>query len=117
MIQVLLYSAEPMLRAGLEALLRPEDRLSLTASCDTVAALMRQAELNPADVLLLEADAAITMAVLRKVAGNPSRTPVVLWVGHSPTTFLAEAISLGVRGILRKNLPVESFTDCLKEVA
>jgi len=117
MISVALYSQDPTVRTGLEAFVRQEGTLELVCSSDTVSTLVAEAGRNMADVLLVEASPAITASKLRKLAANRAAIPVILWVGYSPTSFLAQAISFGVRGILRKGLPVDSALECLREVA
>src|SRR5690242_7258459 len=116
MIRILLYSTEPMLVAGLAELLGRHDGVPLAAACDTVAGLLEEGRRDTADVLLVESDASITPEVVDRLTecGMP---PTILRTGVATTDFLAEAISSGVRGVLRKGLPTDALTDCVREVA
>ena len=58
-------------------------------------------------VVLLEATAAVTFATLSTLKSIAGDAPVVLWVDVSPVEYVSQALARGVRGILRKSLPIE----------
>src|SRR5437868_3734809 len=100
MTNVLLYSPEPALPAALAAWIGQDEGLRLAASCDSLPSLLDEAERYPDGVLLVEAGPAVTLPALRSLVANRARLPVILWAGQVPLQFLANAISLGVRGVL-----------------
>ena len=59
----------------------------------------------------------ITLAVLRDLRARAPGTPIVLWVDTISTEFASQAITIGVRGILRRTLPIEIQLKCLRKVA
>lgn len=69
------------------------------------------------DLLLIEMTAEVTLEVLSSLRAKTANAPVILWVDLLSTEFTFQAISLGVRGILRKSLPVELQVKCLLKVA
>lgn len=73
-------------------------------------------EQHQPDILLVDLTAGITFGVLSGLHEVASHAKIVLWV-HSISTELAlQAMSLGVRGILRKTLPVDTLMRCLTRV-
>lgn len=64
----------------------------------------------------MDLTASITFGALSGLQESASHAKIVLWV-HSISTELAlQAMSLGVRGILRKTLPTETLLRCLTRV-
>jgi DNA-binding NarL/FixJ family response regulator len=116
MANVLLCSDEPILAEGLARILAGSDALDLISFCPGVEGLRPQIELHQPDVLLVDLTAGITFGVLSGLHEVASHAKIILWV-HSISTELAlQAMSLGVRGILRKTLPVETLVRCLTRV-
>ena len=58
-------------------------------------------------VVLLDAAAAVTFATLSTLKSIAGGAPIVLWVDVCPVEFVSQALARGVRGILRKSLPIE----------
>jgi two-component system response regulator DesR len=72
--------------------------------------------LHQPDLLLLDLTANMNFSILVKLKQAEVRTKIVLWV-HSISTELAlQAMSQGVRGVLRKTLPTERLMRCLTRV-
>src|SRR6202034_3622079 len=116
MANVLLCSDEPILAEGLARILAGSDALDLISFCPGVEGLRPQIELHQPDVLLVDLTAGITFGVLSGLHEVASHAKIILWV-HSISTELAlQAMSLGVRGILRKTLPTETLLRCLMRV-
>jgi two-component system, NarL family, nitrate/nitrite response regulator NarL len=70
------------------------------------------------DVALIDLSGGLTRA-LRLVGGlkNASdRSHAVLWVVDLPEGDALRALQMGVRGIVKKTLPVEKLVECLREV-
>jgi DNA-binding NarL/FixJ family response regulator len=54
---------------------------------------------------------------LRKVIASDRDRAVILWVDEVSAEFASQAISLGVRGLLRRSLPLDIQARCLERVA
>ncbi len=116
MANVLLCSDEPILAEGLARILASSESLDLISYCQGIEDLRSQMESHQPDILLVDLTAGITFGVLSGLHEVASHAKIVLWV-HSISTELAlQAMSLGVRGILRKTLPVETLLRCLMRV-
>src|SRR5579863_2608127 len=116
MANVLLCSDEPILAEGLTRILAGSETLELVSYCPGMDGLRAQMESLQPDLVLVDLTAGITFGVLSGLHEVASQARIVLWV-HSISTELAlQAMSLGVRGILRKTLPTETLVRCLTRV-
>ncbi len=116
MTRVLLYSDEPILAQGLESVLRQIEGFELLPTSNSLAFLMEQISLGVPDLVLMDLTAEITFAVLSDMKHAMSRSRIVLWVSSISTELAFQAMGLGVRGILRKTLPIELQVKCLQKV-
>jgi DNA-binding NarL/FixJ family response regulator len=116
MASVLLCSDEPILAEGLSRILGDADGLSLASYCPRMDDLSSQLQFHQPDLLLVDLTASITFGVLSGLHEAVSHTKIVLWVHAISTELALQAMSLGVRGILRKTLPVETLLRCLSRV-
>ncbi len=116
MANVLLCSDEPILAEGLSRILAGSDQMRLISYCPGLDTLRDQISAHQPDILLIDLTAGVNFGVLSGLHELASRARIVLWV-HSISTELAlQAMSLGVRGILRKTLPVETLLRCMSKV-
>ena len=116
MASVLLCSDEPILAEGLSRILAGADALDLISFCPGIENLRTQMEAQQPDLLLVDLSAGITFNVLSGLHEVASQTKIILWVHAISTELALQAMSLGVRGILRKTLPVETLLRCLTRV-
>jgi DNA-binding NarL/FixJ family response regulator len=115
MLDVLLYTTQPILVVGLAAALEESDcRLAsvYSGTREVIEALTRARF----DVLLIEATPELSTEMLAEIKKAARGAPVVIWVDPVSTEFVAQALSLGVRGVLRKNLSVKLQVKCLEKV-
>jgi len=68
-------------------------------------------------VILFEVTADIDLEQLRKLVQQDRNAAVVLWVDDVTAEFAAQAISVGVRGLLRRNLSLELQARCMQKVS
>jgi DNA-binding NarL/FixJ family response regulator len=116
MASLLLCTDEAILAEGLTRIISASEGLDLIAWCPKVESLREMLELHQPDVLLVDLTSEVSFAVLSGLHKIACEARIVLWV-HSISTELAmQAMSLGVRGILRKTLPVETLVRCLLRV-
>src|ERR1700722_3875943 len=116
MANVLLCSDEPILAEGLARILAGAEALNMISYCPGIEGLKAQMELHQPDLLLVDLTAGITFNVLSGLHEVASQAKIVLWVHTISTELALQAMSLGVRGILRKTLPTETLLRCLTRV-
>jgi DNA-binding NarL/FixJ family response regulator len=115
--RILLYSDEPMLAKGFEAVLRQVEGFELLPTCSAVAGVMELVGLGIPDVVLLDLTPDVNFAVLSEMKRAMMNTKIVLWINSISTELAFQAMGVGVRGILRKTLPTDLQVKCLQKVA
>jgi two-component system nitrate/nitrite response regulator NarL len=116
MTRVLLYSDEPILAKGLQAVLSESEDFELLPTSTTLSCVMAQIAHDVPDLVLMDLTTEITFAALSGMKHAMSRSKIVLWVNSISTELAYQAMGLGVRGILRKTLPLELQVKCLRKV-
>jgi DNA-binding NarL/FixJ family response regulator len=116
MARILLCSDEPILAEGLTKILSPENGMQLCSCCSKVEDLAGHLGLHQPDLLLIDLTNDVTFAVLSGLHGIACQAKIVLWVHTISVELALQAMSLGIRGILRKTLPVETLLRCLARV-
>src|SRR5215208_5626168 len=116
MTRILLYSDEPILAKGLEAVLRQVEGFDLLPTCGTIASLLEQIATGAPDLVLMDLTPEVTFGVLSELKHAMNTCKVVLWVNNISTELAFQAMGLGVRGILRKTLPTDLQVKCLHKV-
>ena len=118
-VSIFACESQPILVEGLRKALSDYDDLIFAGAVangnDALDAMCRA----QADVVLIDLTGGLTRA-LRLVAGLKAVCPnshAVLWIVDLPETDSLRALQMGVRGIVRKTLPVESLIECVREVA
>ena len=117
-ISVFACEAQPVTTEGLQKVLASCDDLALIGTVTKITdALDAITRLRP-DVALVDLSAGLAPAIRLvtglKAASVPSH--VVLWVVDLPEMEAFRALQMGVRGILKKTLPIEKMVECLREV-
>jgi DNA-binding NarL/FixJ family response regulator len=115
MLNVLLYTTQPVLALGLAAAFQ-EGGCHLASVCSSTSFLLEALTQDRFDVLLIEATPEISVEMLSEIKHAAQGAPIVIWVDAVSTEFLAQAVSLGVRGVLRRNLSLELQVRCLEKV-
>jgi DNA-binding NarL/FixJ family response regulator len=116
MTRVLLYSDEPILAQGFEAVLRQSEGFELLPTSVSLPVLMEQIAQGAPDVVLMDLTPEISFGVLSDMSQAINRSRIVLWVNAISNELAFQAMGLGVRGILRKTLPTELQVKCLQRV-
>jgi len=116
MVHVVIYSDQPILAAGLESLIEADPSLQLSACCSTLPALKEQLANNHPDLAVLDLTAHVTAAVLTELQESAPDCKVILWTSSIAADFALQALTAGVRGVLRKTLPLETHIQCLHRV-
>ncbi|MES1262363.1 MAG: response regulator transcription factor [Acidobacteriota bacterium] len=113
MPSVLLCSDEPILAEGLIQILKRPGNLELVAWCSRVEDLQEQLERYAPDLLLMDLTAEVHFGLLERIQSVAAQTKIVLWVRSIAGELALQAMSLGIRGVLRKTLPPETLLRCL----
>jgi two-component system, NarL family, nitrate/nitrite response regulator NarL len=117
-ISVFACEAQPVALEGLQKVLGACDDLVLAGTVSRITdALDAISSLRP-EVALVDLSAGLAPAI-RLVTGLKTAevpTHVVLWVVDLPEMEAFRALQMGVRGILKKTLPVAKLLECLREV-
>jgi two-component system nitrate/nitrite response regulator NarL len=117
MTRILLCVGEPILVKGLEHLLRQVEGFEVLPTCCGVTALMKSISKGPApDMVLLDLAPDVTFTVLAELKRAAADAKIVLRVNSASTGLACQAMGLGVRGILRKQLPPGLQVKCLQRV-
>ncbi len=117
MPNVVLFADEPVLAAGMRRILERNPGWELVSNCSRLEELEDEVEHHRPDILLVDLTADITFAVMSSLRKTTTEAKIVLWVHEISTELALQAVSLGVRGIVRRTLPVESLIHCLDRVA
>lgn len=116
MIAVLLYTDSPLLAQGLTGTVANDpDCEPLRVSYTLQELDSALAEREP-DILLLDLTQDVTFAVMGNLKRVAPDAKVLLWVNSIASELAYQAMSLGVRGILRKNLGEDLIRKCLHKV-
>ncbi|HXJ40860.1 MAG TPA: response regulator transcription factor [Bryobacteraceae bacterium] len=121
MATVLLCTAEPVLAEGLSKVFesrqpQPDQDLQMVGWCAGPDPLRAEMEKHRPDLLLADLTAAVNFSVLSSLHELAGETKIILWVHDISTELALQSMSLGIRGILRKSLPLESLYRCLLRV-
>jgi len=116
MTKVTLYSVQPLLIAGFHAIMSELDGFEASI-CTSAADLLEHVAAERPRVILFEVTADIDLEQLRKLVQQDRNAAVVLWVEDATAEFAAQAISIGVRGLLRRSLSLELQARCMQKVS
>ncbi len=116
MPRVLLYSDQPILATGLQAVLRSAQGFELVSICSCVDELAGRLNAEQTDIALLDLTPEITFGALSELRRAAVSCKLVLWVNTISTELAFQSMGLGIRGILRKTLPTELQIKCLQKV-
>jgi two-component system, NarL family, nitrate/nitrite response regulator NarL len=117
MTRILVCAGEPILAKGLEHLLRQVEGVEVLPTCSGVTALMESISKGTGpDLVLLDLTPDVTFAAMNELKRSLAGAKIVLWVKSASTELTIQAMGLGVRGILRKQLPAALQVKCLQRV-
>jgi DNA-binding NarL/FixJ family response regulator len=114
--KVTLYCVQPILIAGFQAIVNSLDGFTGSV-CQTLPDLMKRLDAERPEMIVFEVTSNIDLETLRTVIEANRSASVILWVDDVSAEFAAQAISLGVRGLLRRSLSIDMQARCLERVA
>lgn len=118
MISLVLADDHPIVLAGLENMLRRERDCRVVASCVDGVEAMRAITRHCPDVAVLDLRMPRMdgLAVLRQIQKDKLATRTVLLAAVLEDDDLVEAVRLGVRGIVLKEMAPTLVVQCVREV-
>ncbi len=117
MTRLLVFTDEPFLARGLEAVLLSQSDFELVATCSQVLEIAEAVAASKPDILLIDLTPEVTFELLLGLQNRFPGSRIVLWVHSIGTEIAYQAIEHGIRGILRKTVPLETMIACLRIVA
>lgn len=111
------FTDEPVLTSGLEAVLISQSEFALVGTCPHVSRIAEIVAASKPDILLIDLTPEVTFELLLDLQDRFPGTRIVLWVHSIRAEMAYQAIEHGIRGILRKTLPPEALITCLRIVA
>ena len=117
MVRVVVYSDQPILAKGLESLIAGDPALELAACCSNVADLREHLANEKPDLAVLDLTSEITSATLGVLQDLAPESKLILWTNTISGDFALQALTIGIRGVLRKTLPLEAHRQCLHRVS
>ncbi len=116
MASVVVYSDQPILAKGIEVLISGDPALRFQQYCPDLPALKQCLANTDPDLALIDLTPDITLGALKELH-NPARAcKLILWINAISPEFAYQAFTLGVRGILRRTLPLDTQLKCLRHV-
>ena len=117
MVRVTIYSEEPILAIGLTRIITADPELELTDSCSTLDELEDRLSHDRPDIAVIDLTPQITAPALVRLRNLSINSKLILWTTSIAGDFAFRALSIGIRGVLRKTLPLEAQQQCLHLVA
>lgn len=117
MTRVLIADDHPIILTGAEAMLRGT-RFEVVAKLSNGAAVLAALDSQAPDILVLDVQMPERsgLDVLRTLRGRGDMRAVILLTAHIDAGAAAEAIALGVDGLVLKDTAPERLVDCLEAV-
>jgi DNA-binding NarL/FixJ family response regulator len=118
MIDLVLADDHPIVLAGMENMFRRERDCRVVASCvDGVEALRAIARHEPSVAVLdLRMPRMDGLGVMRELQKEARKTRIVLLAAALDDDDVLEAVHLGVRGVILKEMAVALVVQCVREV-
>ena len=117
MTRLMLYTDEPILARGLEAVAAEAPEFEVAGVCCSTADLVNDVLATNPDMLLLDLTPDLGFGALIELQRRAPATRIVLWTRSISTELAYQAIEHGVRGILRRTHTPEIALKCFRMVA
>lgn len=109
MTSVLVVAANNVVRAGLESILRASAELSIVGSSYSLETLPALIEDYAPDVVLVELGLGNNESLLEKLPALDGEQTIVILTDNLQGDWLAEALRLGIRGLLPRSATAEEI--------
>ena len=111
--------SQPIVLEGLEKVLQGSERFALVGSCLSQNAGMTDILALKPELVLADLGHGIksTFQFASEIRLFSPGTQVILWVTEMSEVDCFRAVQMGIRGVLRKSMPISALLDCLGSVA
>ncbi len=118
-IRIVVVDDHPLILEGIERLLRLEDDMELLAKCVNAAEALEAVRAHRPDLLVLDLRLPDRpgLDLLDEIAREGLAAKTVLLTGAVREDELLEALRLGARGVVLKEMAPELLVRCLRQVA
>lgn len=118
-IRIVIADDHPVVRRGLVQFMADEEELEVVAECADGRSALEAVTRYAPDVLLvdLQMPQLDGIEVLRRLNAMPSPPPAVLLAGNISDDEVVEAMRLGVKGVVLKEMAPALLVACIRKVA
>lgn len=116
MLTVIVITDEPLVEAGLQAVLRDSPEFQFLGSCRTAAELSRAAAQVIPNVVLFASRADEHASFMDFRAASPRSAIAVMGREFSPE-YAHQALGMGIRGLVSSTADPEILKDCIRKTA
>ncbi|MBZ5608172.1 MAG: response regulator transcription factor [Acidobacteriia bacterium] len=116
MIRLIVYTSEPLSSLALTTLFQSCEDICLLPVVSDLSRFTDQVANSDPDVVLLSVDGGVDWGLLNALRFQAPKSRLVLWLHEVAPELAYQAIECGVCGILRKSLPAEMITKCVRKV-
>ncbi|HEX9941299.1 MAG TPA: response regulator transcription factor [Thermoanaerobaculia bacterium] len=117
-IRFVIADDHPLVLSGIEHLLRAEPGYEVLACCANGKEALEAVRRHAPDILILDSRMPVLggLEVIRTLVRERSTTCVVLHAEGSEEELIREAVRLGVRGVVLKEMPPATLLQCVRKV-
>jgi two-component system nitrate/nitrite response regulator NarL len=117
-LTVFACEAQPIVVEGLAKVLDGCDDLELLGAVSNMSDALEAIRQHRPDLILVDQTSGLKLVFqfITDVKSTWARCQPVLWVNDMAEVDCFRALQLGARGIIKKNLPVDSLRECLRSV-
>jgi DNA-binding NarL/FixJ family response regulator len=115
-IGLVLAGQHPLTLCGLSQVFEREGDCHVLAVCTDVDGTLDAVRRHQPDVLMLDLDRNGIFKVLRRIQRERLTTRVVVLAAASDEADMADAMQVGARAVVFKELPPEAFVACVRKV-
>jgi len=116
-IKVSVWTDEPILAAGLAAVLEANGGFTLSVLTCSPEQIVNSINEQESQILLVDVNERIPLSLVGDLQRQFPRHKILLWMRNTSVQIARQVIDAGVRGIVRKSLPPELLVRCLSSVA
>src|SRR5688572_19208789 len=118
-IRIVIADDHPVVRRGLTQFFADEEELEVVAECADGASVLAEVARRSPDVLIVDLRMPMLsgMDVLRKMKESAPAVPVVLLAGNISDDEVMEAMRLGAKGVILKEMAPALLVQCIRKVA
>ncbi|HUR79516.1 MAG TPA: response regulator transcription factor [Thermoanaerobaculia bacterium] len=118
-VRIVIADDHPVVRRGLAQFIADEDGLEIVEECTDGAAAMAAVSRHSPDVLIVDLRMPVMggLEVLRRLNATPSPPPVIVLAGNISDDEVVEAMHLGAKGVVLKEMAPSLLVACIRKVA